>query len=55
MDLTGDFPMNEKKTADSAINNKKIWTAPVIQVIQLSSAANTTHTTTGDGYFTKKS
>jgi hypothetical protein len=32
--------MNERKTGDSPMNNKKIWTAPVLQVISLSSAAS---------------
>jgi hypothetical protein len=35
----GDSPMNERKTGVSVMNSKKIWTAPALQIIALSSAA----------------
>jgi hypothetical protein len=47
--------MNERKTGNSPMNTKKVWTAPVLEVITLNSAENTaTHSVT-DGFKTRKS
>jgi hypothetical protein len=47
--------MNERKTGNSPMNNKKVWTAPVLEVIFLNSAENTKTHTLSDGFPNKKS
>jgi hypothetical protein len=44
--------MNERKTGDSTMNSKKLWTAPALKAIALNSArTNPSHG--GDGGGTK--
>jgi hypothetical protein len=47
--------MNERKTGNSPMNTKKVWTAPVLEVILLSSAENTKTHTVSDGFPKRKS
>ncbi len=47
--------MNERKTMNSPMNTKKVWTAPVLEVILLNSAENTTHHNVTDTFPHKKS
>lgn len=42
--------MNERKTENSPMNTKKVWTVPVLEVILLGSAENTTTHTVSDGF-----
>jgi hypothetical protein len=41
--------MNKRETGNSPMNTKKAWTAPVLEVILLNSAENTTVHTVSDG------
>jgi hypothetical protein len=52
---SGDSTMNERISGDSPMNSKKLWIAPVLHVILLSSAANVTGVTTTDGRGTFRS
>jgi hypothetical protein len=47
--------MNERKTENSPMNTKKIWTAPVLEVILLNSAENTSRHIVTDGFPYRKS
>jgi hypothetical protein len=49
---TGDSTMNERKTADSPVG-KKLWTEPVIKMIDLGTARHQTQVNNdGGGSFT---
>jgi hypothetical protein len=41
--------MNERKTGDSPVNKRKLWTEPVITIISLGIARNETQTN-NDGH-----
>jgi hypothetical protein len=51
----GDSHMNERKTENPPVDTKKVWTAPVLEVILLNSAEHTARRLIADGTGTRKS
>jgi len=45
----GDSTMNERKTVETMVNSKKLWTAPVLKAIVLNSARHTSLSSHYDG------
>ena len=41
--------MHERKTGDTPMNGKKLWTSPVLQVILLNAAQNSSGGSLSDG------